>query len=307
MKGQALESNTPVKGVETAEKQVGEASTAIVQEKDSQAGKELHTTTSAATKDFTEKTFGSADSILDMGESGAQTAGSPESKGLSDTPTGKGSDVTGDSKSNLPESKGLSDLQDGKGADAAEKSASGIQDAKKIENQEMKPAGESGNNEADAERDGSQAEGNPRRDGDSAADSANTSKPAADGSKTGAFGEKTTGEVDEQDHSANPSADKEMQEMAKEAAGNSGEASDLSGINPSGKGESNSKVERPGDSDSNKDGLENKEPFHPEDFKGMTPKDAEKAEPHKSQGLEGTSPKDFEQKLRFDPKELPLN
>ncbi|MEZ4535488.1 MAG: hypothetical protein R3D26_10890 [Cyanobacteriota/Melainabacteria group bacterium] len=244
-----------------------------------------------------------------MGESGAQTSGSPESKGLHDTPRQKGKEDA-ESKPNSPESKGMNDLQDGKGADAAEKSASGVQDAKKTENEEMKPGGESGNNEADAERDGSQAEGNPRRDGDSDAASANTSKGAADGSKTGAFGEKTTGEVDEQDPSgdpSNPSLSKEMQEMTTDAAGNSGKTSDLSGIDPSGKGESNGKVERPGDSDSNKDGLENKEPFHPEDFKGMTPKDLEKAEPHKPDAYKDANPQDFEQKLRFDPKELPLN
>lgn len=302
MKGQALESTTPsTKGVESAEKG-GEASTTIVQEKDSQAGKEFHNTTSEATKEFTNSTFGNADSILDMGDNGSKT----QKTGNMENTTGKPADRAGD-----PEAKGSSDLQDGIGEDAGEKAASGKKgdlEAKKIENGEMKPAGESGNNEADSERDGSQAQGNPRRDADGSAESAKD-KAGDGGSKTGAFGEKSSGEVDEQDrHDRSTTSGSSADEMGKEALTEGTDAAAASsGKDPSGDSEAG-KAERPSDPEAdNPENHLHKEPFRPEDFQGITPKDLEKAEPDRSHGLEGTSPKDFEQKLRFDPKALPLN
>lgn len=295
MKGQALESTSPsTKGVESAEKG-GEASTTIVQEKDSQAGKEFHNTTSEATKDFTNNTFGSADSILDMGDNGSKTqkTGNPEG-------------AAGE-----PAAEGASDPQDGIGEDAGEKAASGKKgdlDAKKIENEDIKPGGESGSNEADSERDGSQAQGNPRRDADGSAESAKD-KASEGGSKTGAFGEKSTGEVDEQDpQDRSTTGGSSAEDMAREPRTEGTDpAGASSGEDPSGDSKEG-KAERPSDPEAdNPENHLHKEPFRPEDFKGATPKDLEKAEPHKPDAFKDANPGDFKQDLRYDPKSLPLN
>ncbi|HMO24490.1 MAG TPA: hypothetical protein PKC98_26300, partial [Candidatus Melainabacteria bacterium] len=134
-------------------------------------------------------------------------------------------------------------------------------------------------------------------------------KASDGGSKTGAFGEKSSGEVDEQDrHDRSTTSGSSADEMGKEALTEGTDAAAASsGKDPSGDSEAG-KAERPSDPEAdNPENHLHKEPFRPEDFQGITPKDLEKAEPDRSHGLEGTSPKDFEQKLRFDPKALPLN
>lgn len=300
MKGQALESTTAsTRGVESAEN-VGEASTRIVQDGDSQAGKEFHNTTSEATRDFTNNTFGSADSILDMGDNGNKSQKTENMESATGNPL---------DKTTTPESEGMNDLQDGIGDDAGEKAASGKKgdlEAKKIENEEMKPAGESGNNEADNERDGSQAQGNPGSDADGSAENGKA-KTSEGGSTTGAFGEKSSGEVDEQvrqDRSTTGGSSTE--EMAKEAltegtdpaGASSGE--DPSSDSEEGKAPSEQEADNP-------DNLLHKEPFRPEDFQGVNPKDLEKAEPHTPDPFKDANPEDFKQNLRYDPQSQPVN